>query len=95
MLEQYQAMVSLSRRMLEAARLADWAQLIELGQERDAVEARLHARQDGVPPYGAAGGEQEQELVSTLLAANEQIRLLVETQLASLHLTDQDGAGPA
>jgi hypothetical protein len=79
MLEHYRAMASLSRRMLAAAQQADWPLLIELGQQRDAVEAQLRGAL-----HGDAGGAQEQQLVGALLAANEQIRLLVEAHLASL-----------
>jgi hypothetical protein len=50
-------MASLSRRMLAAARLADWPLLIELGQQRDAVEAQLH-------------GERAKQLVIAVLARN-------------------------
>jgi hypothetical protein len=81
-LEHYRAMASLSRRMLAAAQQADWPLLIELGQRRDAVEARLHGASH------VTGSEHEKELVeqlvSALLAANEQIKLLVDAHLASL-----------
>jgi ABC-type uncharacterized transport system ATPase component len=86
MLEHYRAMASLSRQMLAAARQADWPLLIELGQQRDAVEEQLHGAL-----HGEAGGEQEQQLLAALLAANEQIKLLVDAHLASL----QPAAGDA
>jgi hypothetical protein len=91
-LEHYQAMVRLSRQMLEAARQADWPLLVDLGQQRDAIEAQLRARQNGAP-QAETGSEQERQLVAVLLAANDQIQLLVETQLASLPAAD-DGAAP-
>lgn len=89
----YQAMVVLSRQMLEAARQADWPLLVDLGQQRDAIEAQLRARQEGAH-HGATGAEQERQLVAVLLAANDQIQLLVESHLASLPAAD-GGAAPA
>jgi hypothetical protein len=83
MLDHYRAMVRLSRQMLEAAHRSDWQLLIELGQQRDAVEAQLHVRPDGAQP-AEADSEQEKELVAALLAANDQIQLRVETHLANL-----------
>lgn len=83
MLDLYQAMVQLSRQMLEAARLAEWPLLVELGQQRDAVEAQLRARQDD-PAHAPIDVDQEKALVAVLLAANDQIAQMVDTQLARL-----------
>lgn len=83
MLKHYRAMVALSRQMLEAARLADWEQLVGLGEQRDQIQAQLQAEQGaGVAPD--LDGEQETELVAALLAANAQIQRLVEDHLATL-----------
>jgi hypothetical protein len=90
MLELYRAMVGLSQQMLEAARVADWPLLIELGKQRDALEARLQ----GAPP-GDAGGEPAKQLMAAVLAANSQIQQMVETQLASVSMcAGEDGASP-
>lgn len=91
-LDHYRAMVHLSRQMLEAARLAEWALLVELGQQRDAVEAQLRARQDGAA-HAQIDANEEKALVAVLLAANDQIELMVDTHLASLPLAE-DGAAP-
>jgi hypothetical protein len=93
MLDHYHTMVRLSRGMLEAARLADWPLLIDLGQQRDAVEAQLRARQHGVPA-AAIDSEQEKALVAALLATNGQLQLLVETHLARLQSPGKDRAAP-
>jgi hypothetical protein len=90
MLDHYHAMVRLSRQMLEAASRADWAQLVELGQQRDAVEAQLRAYQDGAPSP-QLGGEQEQQLMAAVLEANAQIKLLVDKHLASLQEAAEGG----
>lgn len=83
MLKHYRAMVALSRQMLEAARLANWEQLVGLGEQRDQIQAQLQAEQHaGVAP--GLDGEQESELVAALLAANAQIQRLVEDHLATL-----------
>lgn len=92
MLDRYQAMMHLSRQMLEAAHLAEWALLVELGQQRDAVEAQLRVRQDGAA-HAEIDAKQERELVAVLLAANDQIELMVAIHLASLASPD-DGAAP-
>ncbi len=87
-LEHYQAMIVLSRQMLEAARVADWPRLIELGQQRDTVEARLPRA-----PHGDVGRAEEQQLVAALLAANTLIEQMVETQLARLAEAAGDAGG--
>jgi hypothetical protein len=90
MLKHYRAMVALSRQMLEAARLADWGQLVGLGEQRDEIQAQLQTgQQAGVVPDLDAS--QETELVAALLAANDQIQRLVEDHLATL----PHGSGPA
>lgn len=91
MLKHYRAMVALSRQMLEAARLAGWEQLVELGEQRDQIQAQLQAEQQaGVAPDLDA--DQETELVAVLLAANAQIQRLVEDHLATL---PHDDTAPA
>jgi hypothetical protein len=87
MLKHYRVMVALSRQMCEAARLASWEQLVELGQQRDQVQAQLQAeqqvaRQNGRPAERAAA--EETELVAALLAANTEIQRLVDDHLATL-----------
>jgi hypothetical protein len=93
MIELYQAMVRLSRQMLEAASRADWPLLIDLGQQRDAVETRLHALRDSAPDP-VAGSEQEKGLVALLLTANQQIQSLVEAHLATMQ-APADAAPPS
>jgi hypothetical protein len=83
MLDLYHAMVHLSRAMLDAARRSDWTELVELGSQRDAIEAQLRTRaQDSAQPVLAI--EAEKQLMAAILAANEQIAHLVEVHLASL-----------
>jgi hypothetical protein len=93
-LDLYQTMVRLSRQMLEAARQADWQLLVDLGEQRDAVEAQLHAGGADALPAGL-DGEQEKQMVEALLAANQQIKLLVDTHLDSLQLQAGDSAATA
>jgi hypothetical protein len=90
MFEHYQEMVSLSRKMLEAARQSEWPLLIDLGQRRDAIEAQLRAL--APQALDQAQGEQEQQIVATLLAANDQIQSLVETHLVTLQAAGGDDA---
>lgn len=78
-LQHYQAMMLLSRQMLEAARAADWPRLVALGQQRDTVEARLPRA-----PHGDVERAEEQQLVAALLAANTLIQQVVESQLGRL-----------
>jgi hypothetical protein len=94
MLPDYHTMVRLSRQMLEAARQSDWQLLVELGDQRDAVEARLHAAEAGIEAdsaHAAIDSEQEKQLVEAILAANLQIKLLVDAHLASLQLPADAG----
>ena len=90
MLDHFHAMVRLSRQMLEAASRADWAQLVELGQQRDAIEAQLRTRErDAAQPVLDIEGEKQ--LMAAVLAANEQIARLVDSHLASLAEPSGDG----
>jgi MoxR-like ATPase len=94
MLADYHTMVRLSRQMLEAARCSDWELLVELGAQRDAVEARLRAAEAGAevdPAQAAIDSEQEKQMVEALIAANQQIKLLVDAHLASLQLPADAG----
>lgn len=90
----YQTMLRLSRQMLEAAGRADWQLLVDLGQQREAVEALLQAH-DSAAAQAVPDGAQEKQMVEALLAANDQIKLLVATHLASLPAPADDRAAPA
>jgi hypothetical protein len=90
MMDDYQTMVRLSRQMLDAARRSDWQLLVDLGAQRDDVEARLRAAETDAA-HAAVDSAQEKQMVEALLAANQQIKLLVDAHLASLELPADAG----
>lgn len=90
MLNLCNTMVRLSRAMLDAARLSDWTVLVELGRQRDEIEAQLRTRErDAAQPVLDIEGEKQ--LMAAVLAANEQIARLVDAHLASLPEPAGDG----
>lgn len=82
----YSGIADITRRMLAAARAAEWDSLIALEKSCSVHFARLMATEDGRPRDGRFQ-RRKAELIRGVLADDAEIRLLVEpwqAQLAAL-----------
>jgi flagellar protein FliT len=82
LLERYRAMHGLTEHMLEAARAAQWDQLVQLEQSRSTLEAEL--RQAPAAPSSAAQRAETVRLITAILAADAQIGVLASAAKAEL-----------
>ncbi|OWW21299.1 flagellar protein FliT [Noviherbaspirillum denitrificans] len=82
LLKRYEAMLQLSRQMLDAAKNAEWEKLVELEQVRSAVEEELK-RNDTIR-WQPAEAAKKAALIQSILDGDAEIKGLTESWMKEL-----------
>ncbi|OIQ86306.1 flagellar protein FliT [mine drainage metagenome] len=83
-LDGYEAMLGLSRKMLDHARNGQWQIVTACELERTGIVERLK-QQEPLARLNASGQERKAQLIREILAADAEIRTLTESRMGEMH----------